>query len=430
MNDRQAPQVLAVGPYELWFAAKLTMGLVYVGGAMFVLPPFTLSLEGATPGDVGIVMAVLPLVALGAPLVGGLLDRFGSFFLFQMLGLGSFAVGFGVLAFVDELIGTTVGALILGIGAALVLTTSMSLMAGSGLPDETLNGRMSTLQMNIPLGQFLGLVVVAILLVLGVDFSGIFAVMAVLALVGLVITAMTIGPAERRALNAAADAADASPQGSDREEREGSGGLVAVLVSAFGLVLLVVFLGMAAHSAIETQYANFMSDVFKIDGETAAIGLAVAVLLSVPLYPVMSRWVASAPYKAPLLVGIAIRGSAGLALWIIADIADIPAIVPLSLYGAIMLMIPLTDVSGALLAARTSPIGPGGGQGGFGFAVAGAGVAGAFVAGWAADTFGYRSVAMVVFILAAGGFLLGLFIPAVRAEPSASEVSQPQETAT
>ena len=428
MDDRAAPNVLTIGPYELWFVAKLTMGLVYVGGAMFVLPPFTLSLEGATPGDVGIVMAVLPLVALGAPLVGGLLDRFGSFFLFEMLGLGSFAVGFLVLAFVDELIGATVGALILGIGAALVLTTSMSLMAGSGLPDETLNGRMSMLQMNIPLGQFLGLVVVAVLLVLGADFSGIFLTMAVLAVLGLVATAMTIGPAERRALDTAERTAEAAPQESGVGEEEGSGGLAGVLLSAFGLVLLVVFLGMAAHSAIETQYANFMDDVFKIDGETAAIGLAVAVLLSVPLYPVMSRWVTSAPYKMPLLVGIAIRGLAGLGLWIVADIADIPALVPLALYGAIMLMIPLTDVSGALLAARTSPIGPGGGQGGFGFAVAAAGVAGAFVAGWAADELGYRSVAMVVFILAAAGFALGLFIPGVRAEPPTSEASEVQET--
>ena len=420
----ESPRVLTVGPYEVWFAAKLTMGLVYVGGAMFVLPPFTLSLEGATPGDVGIVMAVLPLVALGAPLVGGLLDRFGSFFLFEMLGLGSFAVGFVVLAFVDELIGATVGALILGVGAALVLTTSMSLMAGSGLPDETLNGRMSMLQMNIPLGQFLGLVVVAILLIVGADFSGIFIAMAVLAVVGLAVTALTIAPAQRRALETAARAAAAEPQGSDQPDQEGGGSLGAVLVSAFGLVLLAAFVGMAAHSAIETQYANFMSDVFRIDGETAAIGLAVAVLLSVPLYPVMSRWVLSAPYKMPLLVGIAIRGLAGLGLWIVADIADIPAIVPLALYGAIMLMIPLTDVSGALLAARTSPIGPGGGQGGFGFAIAGAGVAGAFVAGWAADTFGYRSVAMVVFVLATVGFVLGLFIPAVRAATPTNEPSE------
>lgn len=58
MTDSQTgsstARVLSIGPYELWFVAQLTMGLVYVGGAMFVLPPFTLSLPGATPGDVGV----------------------------------------------------------------------------------------------------------------------------------------------------------------------------------------------------------------------------------------------------------------------------------------------------------------------------------------------------------------------------------------
>ena len=106
METTQQKRVVSIGRYELWFVAQLTMGLVYVGGAMFLLPPFTLSLQGATPGDVGIVMAILPLIALAAPMVGGLLEKYGSFRLFQLVGLGLFAVGFGVLSLADELIAT------------------------------------------------------------------------------------------------------------------------------------------------------------------------------------------------------------------------------------------------------------------------------------------------------------------------------------
>lgn len=102
MNNNSAPGVLSIGKYELWFVAQLTMGIVFVGGAMFVMPLFALSLEGATPGDVGVVMAVLPLIGLSAPIVGGLLDRYGSFLLFQLIGLGAFAVGFVLLALADE----------------------------------------------------------------------------------------------------------------------------------------------------------------------------------------------------------------------------------------------------------------------------------------------------------------------------------------
>jgi predicted MFS family arabinose efflux permease len=410
--------VLSFGNFELWFIAHLTFGLVYVGGAMFLLPPFTLSLQGATPGDVGIVMAVLPLIALGAPLVGGLLDRFGSFRLLQFLGLGLFALGFGVLALADELIATTFGALLLGVGAALVLTTNMSLMAASGLPDEELNGRMSLLQMSMPLGQFLGLVVVAVLLLLNLNFNGIFIAMAVIAVVGLIITALTAGPAEKRALKARESAARESAEAKVAEEESTSMGLGAVLLSSFGLVLLVVLVSMAAHSTIESQYANFMTNVFNIDGEISAIALAVAVLISVPIFPVVGRWLANAPYRLPLLIGIGLRAVAGLGLWLIADAAGLPALAPLLLYGVIMVVIPLTDVSGALLAANTSPIGPGGGQGGNGFALAGAAVLGAFIGGWAAEELGFAVLGLVVGILAAIGFVLALFVPDLRAEGS------------
>ncbi|MGI9610150.1 MAG: hypothetical protein ACR2NL_07625, partial [Acidimicrobiia bacterium] len=160
---QQSASVRAIGGYEFWFVAQLTFGLVYIGGAMFLLPPFVLSLKGSNPGDVGIVMAVLPLIGLGAPIIGGLLDRFGSFRIFQHLGLGLFAVAFLVLAMADELIATALGALLLGVGAALVLTTGMSMMAGSGLVEADLSQRMSLLQMSLPMGQVVGLALVAVL---------------------------------------------------------------------------------------------------------------------------------------------------------------------------------------------------------------------------------------------------------------------------
>jgi Na+/melibiose symporter-like transporter len=408
--------VLSFGNFELWFIAHLTMGLVYIGGAMFLLPPFTLSLQGATPGDVGIVMAVLPLIALGAPLVGSLLDRFGSFRLFQLLGLGLFALGFGVLAVVDELVGTTFGALLLGVGAALVLTTNMSLMVASGLPDEELSGRVSLLQMSMPLGQFLGLIVVALLLTLNLNYNNIFLAMALIAVVGLVITAMTAGPAEKRALKAREVAGRETAETEVAEEESTSTGLGAVLLSSFGLVLLVGLISLAAHTTIESQYANFMTNVFNIDGEISAIALAVAVLISVPIFPLVGRWLAKAPYRLPLLIGIGLRALAGLGLWLVADAAGLPALVPLALYGIIMVVLPLTLVSGALLAANTSPIGPGGGQGGNAFAQAGASVLGAFIGGWAAESLGFASLGLIVGILAGVGFVLALFIPGIRSE--------------
>ena len=137
-----------------------------------------------------------------------------------------------------------------------------------------------------------------------------------------------------------------------------------------------------------------------------------------PICPVVGRWLANAPYRLPLLIGIALRALAGLGLWLIADATGLPALVPLLLYGVIMVVIPLTDVSGALLAANTSPIGPGGGQGGNGFALAGAAVLGAFIGGWAAEALGFASLGLIVAVLAAIDFVMALCLPNLRAEGS------------
>jgi MFS family permease len=424
MEGRAEVHVRAIGPYESWFVAQVTLGLVYVGGAMFLLPGFVLSLPDSDPGDVGIVMAVLPLIALGAPIVGGLLDRFGSYRLFQNLGLGLFAVGFGVLALADELIATTLGALILGVGAALVMTTNLSMLAGSGLPEDDLTARMSLLQMSVPVGQVLGLAIVAGLLAIELEFGGLFLVMAALSLIGLGFTAATNGPAAQRALDQRAGMrADAGEEGEEPDR-----GLGWVLWSTFGLVLLVVFVSMVSHATIESQYPNYMNDVFGIDGDLAAVALAVAVLVSIPLYPAIGQWARRVALRVPLLLGVAGRGVAGLALWLVADVSGLPVLVPLLLYGAIMIMLPLTDTTGALLAATTSPIGPGGGQGGYGFALAAAAVGGAFLAGWAASEFGYRSLALIVAILALVAVALGLGIP--KQPPTAMIPRTPSRTPT
>ncbi len=392
----------SIGRYELWMVAQLTFGAVFVGGATFLLPPFVLSLDGASPGDVGVVMAVLPLIGLAAPVVGGLLDRFGSFRAFQHLGLGALAVGFGVLAISADLVGAAAGALILGVGAALVVTTNLSMMAGAGLSEEEVASRIALLQMSVPAGQVIGLLTVAVLLAIDVGFSGVFLVLAVLAVVGALATATANAPAAARARRQRRLAVATAERTAEVQPETIS--LGAVLMSSFGLLLVALFIAFVAHGALESQYPNFMNDVFGIDGDFAAVALAVATLVSVPLYPAVGRWIQSAPAKLPLLVAITIRGVVGVSLFILAAEADIPALLPLVLYGIAHIAFPLIELPGSMLAAGASPLGPGGGQGGYGFALAAAQIVGALLAGWAAAEFGYRSLALIMAI--GGGIAL------------------------
>ena len=259
--------------------------------------------------------------------------------------------------------------------------------------------------------QFLGLLTVALLLRFEISFSGIFTALVVISLLGLVFTYFTSGQAEQRALHV-----QESESARAKENEYTKLGMGAILLSSFGLVLLVVIISMAAHSTLESQYANFMTNVFAIDDDTAALALAVAVLISIPVFPLVGRWLANAPYRLPLIVSIALRGLAGYAFWLIANMTTIPSLVPLALYAIMMVALPLTDISGALLSANTSPIGTGGGQGGYGFALAAAAVLGAFLGGWVADEIGFETLGLVVGILGTIAFVLALFIPKIRSE--------------
>ena len=104
-----------------------------------------------------------------------------------------------------------------------------------------------------------------------------------------------------------------------------------------------------------------------------------------------------------------------LILWLIADIAGIPAIIPLTLYGSLLVVMPFVNVSASLLANATSPIGASGGQGGYAFAEGAAAVAGAFIAGWVASEFGYAHVALVVILAAGLATGLAFLLPKARA---------------
>ena len=196
-------------------------------------------------------------------------------------------------------------------------------------------------------------------------------------------------------------------------------GLGAVLLTSFGLLLLVVAVWFSAHTILLSQYANLMQNVFSIDNNTAAVGMAVAVLVSIPLFPLVGRWLATAPYRLPLLVGIGLQTLAALGLWLISGMTGIPALVPLAIYGVIMLMLTLNDVSGAVLSTSTSPIGPSSGQGGYGFAMALGGILGAILAGAAADWLGFSGLPVVAAIGFGVAFVLTLFLPRLRVASSA-----------
>jgi predicted MFS family arabinose efflux permease len=158
--------------------------------------------------------------------------------------------------------------------------------------------------------------------------------------------------------------------------------------------------------------------------------MAAAVLLSAPLYPVSGRWAANKGPKAPFMVSMAVRTAtvAGLAVLSIdvGEAGEGVRTLALLLYGLMIVVYPFFEVNTSLIAAKTSPIGPGGGQGFQGGATQLAGIVGGFTAGWLADQAGYDTLAWVATGLGLAGFLLGFLL---RIDEKPAELQQPGDDA-
>jgi MFS family permease len=410
--------------YETWFLTQGIVGFVNAGGAAFLVAPMILS-QGGSPADAGMVVGLLPFVALLSPIFGGLADRFRIHREMVLGGLVALILASITMSFAEQELTYVVGALLFGTGGGLIVVANLSMLAGSGLSEDGVAKRMGLLQMSLPFGQFLALGIIAALLAVGVSFSDLFLMLAAAATIGLVFAwPLTKGPAERtRAF------LDANPPSvSTQADSTGRSKVAAIVFSAFGLFLLINFLSQFGEQIIESQYPNYLGDVFKIDPEAAAITMAIAVLISAPLYPVSGRWAARSGSKTPFIVAIGVRTAtaAGLAFLSLAG-GDGLQIAAMLLYGLMIVVYPFFEVNTSLIAAKTSPIGPGAGQGFQGGATNLAGILGAFVAGWLANQAGFDTLAWVATGFGVAAFLVSFFLKVES--PADGEAEHPEDAA-
>ena len=423
MSDR--PAIATIGTnYEAWFLSQGVVGFVNAGGAAFLVAPMILS-QGGSPADAGMVVGLLPFVALLSPIFGGMADRFRIHREMVLGGLVALILASITMSFAEQELTYVVGALLFGTGGGLIIVANLSMLAGSGLSEDGVAKRMGLLQMSLPFGQFLALGVIAALLAVGVSFSDLFLMLAGVAGLGFVVAwPLTKGPAERtRAFLDANPPAVSAQTGSTGRSK-----IATIVFSAFGLFLLINFLSQFGEQIIESQYPNYLGDVFKIDPEAAAITMAVAVLISAPLYPVSGRWAASSGSKTPFIVAIGVRTAtaAGLAFLSLAG-GDGLQIAAMLLYGLMIVVYPFFEVNTSLIAAKTSPIGPGAGQGFQGGATNLAGILGAFVAGWLANQAGYDTLAWVATGIGVAAFLVSFLLKVES--PSDGEAEHPEDSA-
>ncbi len=398
MNTDAPASIPTIGPFELWMLSQGVMGLVAVGGMMFLIPAYVVD-QGGSPADAGAVMAVAGALALSAPFLGSVADRFRAHRGLQLLSLTLLAAAAVSFAFAEQELIWLVAATLLGLGMAGLGVVNATFVVGAGFDEATEARKLSLLQLSLPCGQVLGLALVAALSGAGQGFQGRFLILAAVAVAAIpVVAAVDTGAANRITTPEGKEGRPAP----DQAERTS---LRSVVLSQFGLTFLLVVLVMASANAIESQYPNYMNAVFDISPSQSAGALAVIVLVSIPIYPVAGRWTARSGPRAPFLVSAAARAAAGAGLLLLPGGAGGVALI---VFGIMMIVYPLFELNAATLAARTSPIGPGAGQGAVAAAFALGTIAASITAGWVADQIGYSSLATISLVSAGAAALVGV----------------------
>lgn len=394
--------VPSIGTFELWKLAQVAVGLVAIGGLMFLIP-LAIVEQGGTPADAGAVVALAGALGLLGPFLGGFADRFRAYRMVQLGSLGLLSLSALVFSFATEELTWLVAAALLGVGMAGLSVANPTLVVGAGFDEEHQAKSLSLLQMSVPVGQVIGLAAVAGMSALGVSISVMFLVLAGIGAALTLVVAAVNKPAVERLANVPREAApaDAPPVT-----------LRAIFISQFGLVLGLTVLIFMSASAIEGQYPNYMQQAFDIDPSVSAGALSLIVLCMIPVFVLTGRWTARSGPRAPFIMSAVVRTGAGVLLLMLPKESGVLALI---VFGIIMLAHPLLELNAATLAATTSPIGAGPGQGAVGASLAVAAMLAAILAGWLANAAGFASLALITAITAAVASAIALvFLRAPR----------------
>ncbi|AYV68700.1 hypothetical protein C2I06_18440 [Niallia circulans] len=164
----------------------LQMAMLY--GALFLIPLYWSNVYNLTPKETGLALFLLPVtIMIISPIVGGLIDRFGSK-PFMVIGMIFTSLGSLGLVFMPGTIWSinmTINLILLGIGFAMMQSSSMAAVT-LVLPKNLLNVGVGIFNMLTFTGGTLGLTIFSSL-VNYIHFKGVFLIMLIAGLLGVLI---------------------------------------------------------------------------------------------------------------------------------------------------------------------------------------------------------------------------------------------------
>ena len=370
--------------FQWWMSANLAVGAGFAAFVALLIPPFVTEATG-NPAEAGVVMSVISLAAILGPALGSFADRYRAHRLVLNLGVLGMGVAFAMYALSSgEAIITALDAIVMGASIAAVSAVGPVFIVGTGLPRALEAKRMTVFSLLYPAGQVVGGALLGMAATAGWSYERRFWLGAGLMLVLFAVTwATSAAPAAR------IRAAEADDGG---EAERASGGLRAVVLSAFGLYLFILVLSSTANNGVNNQIANILPNVYGID-ETATSGLiSLAGLLNIVLFFPAGAWMSRSGAMGPFLAGNVARlaGAGGMAVLGLA--ADAPVLLVAASMQVLYAGSPFVRLSQPSLAIRFATF-PAGAANGW---VIGASAAGSFVGsllgGWLAESVGYNAI--------------------------------------
>ena len=392
----------AKGPaFEWWMFSFIAAGAGWSAFISLLIPPYVTESTG-NAANAGIVMAIISLAAVMGPVLGGFADKYRAHRLVLSLGVLGLALGFVAYAISAETQAIlALDAILLGVSIAAVNAVGPVFVIGAGLTQELQAKRLTVLNLLQPVGQVIGGAIMVA--AASMAFSGRFWIAAGVMLVCFVVTWFaSAAPAKRILL----------PEDKAPEELEGvkkSFGLKQVLVSTFGLYLLILILSSMGNNGINAQIANILPNVYGMDQATTSGLISLAGLFNIGLFIVAGRWLARSGGMTVFTAGTVIRFIGALGMAVIGMVAKSPILLAAAFVQILYQSNPFVRLTQPVVAMRFASI-PAGQASGWVIAAAAAGsFLGSLGGGFLAGSVGYNAINWMAAI-AVGAAVLLLFV--------------------
>ena len=401
-NNKKSPS------FEWWMISNVALGAGFSAFVSLLIPPYVTNVTGSAT-DAGVVMAIISLAAIMGPILGGFADRYRAHRLILSLGVLGMSLGFlayGISAKSNGLF--ALDAILIGVSIAAMSAVGPVFIVGAGLSQELEAKRMTIYSLVAPVGQVLGGVLMGAAASASWSYNQRFLLAAVIMFLCAVITWFSSKkPSERIQI--------AEPVTVGEVKKTQSVGLKGVLISTFGMYLLILILSSVANNGINNQIANIMPNVYGIDEATTSGLISLAGLLNIGLFFLAGAWMARSGAMPVFSMGNILRLLGALGMAVVGLIANAPVLIAVAFMQILYQGVPFVRLTQASLSVRFATI-PAGQAVGW---VIGASAIGSFLGsvlgGMLADKVGFNAINWMAAI-AAGLAVLLIFISLWPAE--------------